>query len=178
LSLGGHVTLAALSAGAIELDGLVALSANTWLKHTEPSTRRRLLKSIGMRAMLGLTRAIGHYPARRLRVGPCDESLPYVEDLCGYWFKDQWRSRAGVDWEAGLPAVTARVLSVTGRADRLLAHPESVACFFARVPGVTTVSVGRGDCGLAWNPDHMGLGADPRSRGVWRWVGRWMRAAR
>lgn len=175
-SLGGHVSLASIAAGACAPDGLVMLSGNVWRPSDDPHPGRRMARHASVAWMLGVSRVAGRFPSRRLGVGPADEALPYVEDLARFWREDRWASRDGVDWGARLPGVTIPVLSVIGRGDRLLGHHVGARSFVSRVPGHRFALVGRGDLGLRHDPDHIGLGADRRCRAVWEWIGRWVAA--
>lgn len=179
-SLGAHVVAAALAVGASRVlpHGCVMIAGNVWLPSLEGSARRRLRKSLSMRAFRGLARAFGYWPSRRLRMGPVDEALPYIEDLNRFWREDAWRSRDGQDFLANLPSVEGPVLCVTGSGDRLFGHVEGVRAFTERFgPGrVHFEHVGVGDHGLSWDPDHMGLLTDARSRPLWDWIATWMHA--
>lgn len=177
LSLGGHVALASVAEGACAPDGLVLLSANVWRPADDPHPGRRVAREVALRGTLAVSRAVGRFPSRRLGAGPADESLPYLEDLARFWRDDRWASRDGVDWGARSAGVRIPVLAVAGRGDRLLAHPVGARSFVSRVPGHRFAAVGRGDLGLRHDPDHIGLGADPRCRPVWAWLAAWLRAA-
>lgn len=174
-SLGGHTTLASIASGAASPDGLVMLSGNIWRPGLDPSIRRRIRRHGAMLAMRGVSEAAGRFPSRRLRAGPCDEALPYVRDLTRFWFTDRWADRDGREWTPLLAGVDVPVLSVIGRGDDLLAHHVGARTFVDPVPGHTFALVGRSDLGLQHDPDHMGLGADPRCEPVWNWVADWIR---
>ena len=68
------------------------------------------------------------------------------------------------------------VLSIAGGGDRLLARPEAARRFADRFPpgGVDTWVERAGHRGMTWDPDHMGLAADDRSRPCWERIGRWL----
>ena len=174
LSLGGHVATAAVAesclAGAPIADGVLALSSNVWCRWAEPGALQRRLKEAGMRGLMGVTRARGHFPARRLGIGPSNEAEPYVADLVRFWDTDAWAARDGVNWTQALTMCSVPIEAVVGRGDRLLARPLAVARFYASAPRHRVHVVGRGQFGLTWDPDHMGLGSDPRCRAVWDWL--------
>ena len=116
LSLGGHVSLASVAARACAPDGLVLLSANVWLPSLEPSLARRLMKHLSGGLLLRLTRVLGRFPSRGLRVGPADESLDYIEDLIRFWRQDRWASRGDLDWRAGLAGLAGGLSRQAGMA--------------------------------------------------------------
>ncbi len=176
LSLGGHTSMAAVSSGVVEPAGVVLLSANIWRPGLDPSWRRRIRRHLTMVSFRALNRVVGHYPSRRLRSGPADEAGPYVEDLTRFWFTDRWADSGGLDWTPGLSQVAVPVLSVIGRGDALMAHHVGARAFVHSVPGHVFAHIGRGDLGLAHDPDHIGLGADLRCEPVWRWLVAWMRS--
>lgn len=175
LSLGGHTSMAAQGEGVVHFDGAVLLSANVWVRSYEPSLLRKVRKTASMAMVRGLTAAFGRFPSRRVRMGPADEAKPYMDDLTRFWFSDRWQSRDGVDWDAHLSHIDIPVLSVIGRGDRLMAHPDGARNWVSRIGGHVFALVGRGELGLEHDPDHIGLGADPRCAPVWDWVVDWMR---
>ena len=62
-----------------------------------------------------------------LRLGPADEARPYIQDISGFWRRDRWGSRDGVDYLASARQVVGPVLSVFGEGDALLGHPEGAS---------------------------------------------------
>ena len=56
-----------------------------------------------------------------------------------------------------------------------MAHPEGARRWAEQVPGAVFWCVGAGDSGLAFDPGHMGLVTDLRSRPLWERVAAWMR---
>lgn len=174
-SLGGHAAAAAATE-RVPIDGLVLLAANVWLPSHERSRRRRLAKHVAMRAFRASVRPLGYFPARRLRAGPADEAGPYVRDLCRFWFEDRWASGDGADWWAGLRGYRGRVLAVAGRGDRLYAHPVAMREFCGGFSSdrLTFQVAERGDGGLGWDPTHVGLACDARSRPLWERIADWI----
>lgn len=175
-SLGGHVSAAAIAEG-VPIDHLVLLAANVWMPSLEPSLRRRIRKAATLVAFEAAGRPLGRFPSRRLRNGPADESLPYVQDLAGFWWRDQWSARDGTRWADGLSRFDGRVLGVAGAGDTLLAHPEGMRRFCDLFPAgrVDFWLAARGRFGLGHDPDHAGLGCDPRSRPLWEGIAAWIR---
>ena len=173
-SLGGHVSLAAAGTGVCEApaDGHLLLSSNVWLPSLEPSLARRAEKAASVAGLLSATRLAGHFPSRRLRIGPADEARRYIEDICRFWTTDRWTARDGTDYLEAMRAVEGPVLSIVGAGDRLMAHPEGARRWVLRVPQADFRCLGRRtpDLGLVFDPGHMGLVTDERSRPVWRWA--------
>jgi predicted alpha/beta hydrolase len=182
-SLGGHVALATAAVGAHTLapDGHVVIASNLWMPSLEGSRRRRLAKSASIQVFRQVSRAAGRFPAHALGVGPVDEALRYVEDLCDTWEHDRWWSRDEAhDYLHLLPNVAGPILCVIGRGDRLLGHVEGARAFIERAgPGRAEVLVaGRQTMPeLGFDPGHMGLVTDPRCRPLWERIGAFMRAA-
>jgi len=174
LSLGGHVAAASAGAGLCAPDGLVLLSSNIWMPQLEPSRRRRRVKGLQMAVFRAISELRGRFPSRRLRMGPADECRTYVRDLHRFWRRDAWTARDGTDWLAGLATYEGRVLSVVGKRDRLMAHVDGARRWASPFPRLAFWHVGRGDHGLEIDPDHVGLGADPRCRPLWAAVDGWM----
>ena len=174
LSLGGHVSTAALAESSVRgapiADGLIALSSNVWCPWAEPSAVQRALKQASTVGLLSVTRARGRFPARRMRIGPSDEARPYVEDLVRFWQSNAWTARDGTNWTQALQHCSVPIEVVVGRGDTLLARPMAVARFYSPAPHHRVHVLGRGQLGLGWDPDHMGLGSDPRCRGAWSWM--------
>jgi hypothetical protein len=107
-------------------------------------------------------------------MGPADEAAPYVQDLHRFWRRDAWRSRDGVDWLRGLGTYDGRVLAIIGKGDHLMAHHAGARRWAEQFPDPAFWLVGRGDHALDIDPDHIGLGADPRCRPLWSAIDRWM----
>jgi len=112
-------------------------------------------------------------------MGPADEARPYIQDISGFWTRDLWGSRDGVDYLAAARQVTGPVLSVLGEGDALLAHPEGATRWASHIgeAGAEVWRAGSGTHGLQHDPDHMGLVTDLRSRPLWREIGRWIEAS-
>ncbi len=178
-SLCGHVSAAAAGTGAYPRppEAHVLLSANAWLPSLEARLGLRLRKTLATWSFLLLSWFFGRFPSRLLRMGPVDEARPYADDIASFWRSDSWGSQDGQhDYLAGMAQVSGRILSVLGAADTLLAHPSGARawaeCFGA---GRATIEVvGRGRWGLDFDPDHMSLVTDPRSRPLWERVAAWI----
>lgn len=171
-SLGGHVAVAAHGAGYLESppDGYLLLSANIWQPRFEPSWILRTAKTWNLMVFEGISRMVGRFPTRALGIGTADASLPYVRDLCGFWWRDSWSCESeGVDYAQGLREIQSPILSVVGRGDRLMASNEGARRWAELFPpGVCTFwSVGKGDYGLTFDPGHMPITTDPRAKSLW-----------
>lgn len=171
-SLGGHVAIAAATEGS-PADAYVILAANVWMPRLDADRGRRIARAVTMRLFEAASRS-GRFPARRLRVGPVDECAEYVGDLIRFWRHDAWRSRDGRDWFAAARDLRTPILAITGAGDRLMAHPVGARAFAQNVPTAEFRVVGR-RTGLLFDPGHMPLVTDERSRPVWHEVARWLR---
>jgi predicted alpha/beta hydrolase len=178
-SLGGHVSVAAAGCGAYvePPDAHVLLSVNMWAPSLEPSRTRRLKKHLACLWLATVRLLFRRMPARLFRVGPVDEASDYLADLVRFWREDRWGSSdGGTDYLSSLARVKGPVLALVGRADRLLAHPEPARLWTEKI-GAGQADfrvVGRGDYGLSFDPDHMTLATDQRSRPVWLEITSWL----
>lgn len=175
-SLGGHVGLAAQGTGLVAFDGIVGVGANVWLRDLEPRRSRWLLKRATLAGIVAVSRRLGRFPARMLRMGSDDESRAYFEDFERFARTDAWTSADGrVDYLAALAAVRVPVLQLVSDGDRLACVPDCGARFVARCNGGhEIVRVPGGDDGGA-PPDHMGLVTSGRIASAWNRVEAWMR---
>jgi predicted alpha/beta hydrolase len=174
-SLGGHVGLAAQGTGVTSFDGIVGVGANVWLRDLEPSPRRWLVKRGMMAAMTAVSRRVGRFPARALRLGSDDEPLAYFEDFDRYVRTGRWTSRGGDDYLASLSRVRVPVLQVVSEGDRIECVAESGVRFIALCGGPhETMRIARADDGGP-PPDHMRMVTGGRIGSVWDRVEAWMR---
>jgi len=178
-SLAGHVSVAAAGAGyyAQQPAAHVLLSANMWGPRLESTLWMRLIKGAACLALHLFARFVGDFPARRLRIGPVDESGLYISDLVRFWREDRWGAADGsVDYLASMSNVEGPVLALIGRGDRLLAHPSGAQRWSESIgAGDAEFRIlGRGDLGLSFDPDHMALATDLRSRPIWEEIHRWL----
>lgn len=129
-SLSAHVGAAAVGVRPeLPVDALVLLAPVVWIRRHEPSRLRWLAK----RAILALwhasTRIVGHFPARRLRLGTEDEPLGYVAQFPAWARENQWTHASGnPDYLSALGRVDRPVLVIAGGTDRI-ARPVSVQAF-------------------------------------------------
>lgn len=173
-SLGGHVALAALGCGAVTADAAVLWSVNIWDADLEPDPLARAAKAASMGAFLHVSRPAGRFPARRLGIGPVDESGPYVRDLVRFW-RQGWHSADGRhDWTAGLGRLDLPVLSVLGAADALMARPAAAAAWARQVRGAEVWVAGLGAHGVHGAPGHMALVTGPEVAAVADEVAGWL----
>ena len=113
-------------------------------------------------------------------MGPCDESQDYMLQLIEYWSSEAWSSKDGhFDYGAGLPHLDTPVLSVIGRGDKLMAHWDGARNWFDALdlPNGECWLTERADESSRWQPDHMSLVTDPRSKPVWQRIERWLNSA-
>jgi len=135
-SLGGHVALAAQGCGLCNLDAIVLVASNVWLRDFEPNGIIWMAKRNILEGFVRTARRIGHFPARALRLGSDDESLAYVEDLARFGLDGRWCSRDGSrDYRAALGEVTIPIYSIASDGDRINARPACVERMLSRCRG-------------------------------------------
>lgn len=124
-SAGGAVTLAALSADPTLHDcvrGVVTIG--TPLPWLQP------WRGIGAWLIRLVSRLLGHFPARLLRIGPEDE-LPYVMAQWMTWnIEGHWTGDDGTNYTAGLAHIDRPCLMIAGTRDRTYAPPEACRGLF------------------------------------------------
>lgn len=176
-SLGGHVAMAAVASGAIDVDAAVGLGAVAWVRHLEPSQARWWAKRAFIEAMLALSRRAGRFPARALRMGSDDESRALIEDIARIVRSGRWGSADGrVDYLARLERVRLPILEVVSEGDRFECSPDCARRLAARCGARHEVlCVSEGDDGTR-PPDHMGLVTGGQVRTAWARIEAWMRA--
>lgn len=159
-SLGGHVALAAQGTERLDADAVVGLAMNVWHPALERSFARRAAKRIIASFSVRASERIGRVPARALRLGSDDASVPYIRDLFRSTREARWSSTDGSeDYLASLALVTAPVANVVGERDRLMCHPSAGAAFLARCAGPTKLYTAPG-------AGHMDLVTSSRNHGL------------
>jgi predicted alpha/beta hydrolase len=175
-SLGGHVALAAQGSGAIAVEGIVCVGAAVWIRRLEPSARRWWCKRAVASSILRVTRRVGRFPARALRLGSDDEARSHIEDIARFVREPRWTSRDGlVDYWASLANVRVPVIQVVSDGDFLECAPVCGVRFVAACGGPhEVIQIGRADDGGP-PPSHMGMVTSGQVPSVWRRVDAWMR---
>ena len=174
-SLGGHVALAAQGAGAIAVDGIVGVGAAVWLRQLEPSLRQWCVKRAVAASILQITRRVGRFPARALRIGSDDEARRYIEDIAHFVGRGRWCSADGrIDYWGSLANIRIPVLQVVSDGDTLECAPVCAVRFAEACGGPhEVIQIGRSDDGGP-PPDHMGIVTGGRISRVWERVDAWM----
>ncbi|MCP4873801.1 MAG: alpha/beta fold hydrolase [Proteobacteria bacterium] len=179
-SLAGHASIAAAGAGFYEdapPDGHVLLSSNMWTPDLEPRWWLRRRKATSVLLFAGILKLFGKFPSRGFGMGPVDEAGSYVSDIVRIWKGNAWASRDGEhDYFEGMKRVTGPVLAVVGKGDDLMAHPSGARAWtdgFGEGRADWWL-VGEGDHGLPFDPDHMTVVTDDRSRPLWNTILGWM----
>ncbi|HUO86277.1 MAG TPA: alpha/beta fold hydrolase [Thermoanaerobaculia bacterium] len=189
-SLSAHAGAAAFGQRPdLPLAGAVLVSPVVWIRRHEPSAPAWLAKRLTLEAWWGLTRGVGHMPARRLRIGSDDEPAGYVRQFVDWARDDAWASRprppgpphpwsGRVDYLAGLARIRFPLLVVNARGDRWISRTACVRCFAAacQAAPVTFWELGRRELGTRREPGHMTLVKDPRAQGAWERIARWIDA--
>jgi predicted alpha/beta hydrolase len=173
-SLGGHVALAAAGAGRLDVDALVVVGANIWMRHLEPRVRVWLLKLGSITGMAALASRHRYFPARALRLGTDDEAAPYIDDLARFALRGRWTSRDETqDYEACLGAIQPSVFSLTSEGDRFSCRPESAARMLEGVKSCTHHVVTESD-DEGSPPGHMALVTRASARSPYRRILEWL----
>ncbi len=166
-SLGAHGGLAAWALfPELPLAGLVSLGGNVWMSRFVPDRLAWLHRQATLAAWTQLTRALGYFPVRRLRLGSDDEARSYVKELAEIFTNDRYIV-AGREVLPGLSAITAPVLSVTSVGDAWMCPPAAARALLGHVSRAPVVHRVVGE--LADDPrtvDHMGLVLDKRMMAI------------
>lgn len=181
-SLSAHAGAATLGLRRdLPLDAAVLISPVVWMRRHEPSAAWWLYKRLVLALWHGLTRAVGHTPARRLGIGTDDEAAGYVAQFPRWARQDRWRSREDLpggplDYLEGLGRVELPVLVMNARGDRWISRTPCVRRFAAEMvrARLTFLELGRRELGGDTEPGHMALLTDPRSRPAWERIADWL----
>jgi predicted alpha/beta hydrolase len=163
-SLFSHVTLAHLTRHSTPIEKLVLLAGN--YVHSEWRLRSYADKGSMIIAMNAISRALGYFPVRRMKLGSDDEAAPFVFDFWRNLKRREWHSRDGFSYDAARSKVKIPIFSIAGAGDRMLAPPEDAYTLVAPCPNSRFDVAGRRS-GLPFDPGHMELVLDPRCRPVW-----------
>ena len=162
-SLGGLVATAALGTGRIPSPRLLLLPATSvWLHGPRGPLHRRALMTL----LRGAAAALGRAPARTLGAGTADEAAAFVAQLTGWPRAARWTSLGGVDYLAGLAAITAPVLPFVGNGD-WQCTPHDAIGFAGRIPTAAPVRIVGRWYGDAIDPDHFQLFTSAALRPLW-----------
>lgn len=122
----GHSLCAHVGAASVGLrpvlpvDGLVLLAPVVWIRRHEPSRFHWIAKRATLAVWHGVTRVVGHFPARRLRIGTEDEPPGYVAQFAAWARTNRWGHRSGTpDYLVALGRIEQPVLVVSGQRDRI-----------------------------------------------------------
>jgi hypothetical protein len=157
----------------------VAIAANLWCPRLDPHPLRLARKTAFLLVWAAATRSPDRFHRRLIEIARTGEPepWPYVRQFLRIFFTNRLTSADGrEDYAAALARVRdIPILSVASEGDRLLAHPEAVARFFAPIETTAPVThrVVRGGRG----PDHMGLCVSPSQRPLWEEIADWVRSA-
>lgn len=181
-SLCAHAGAASLGVHpGLPLDAAVLVSPVVWIRRHEPSLPWWWSKRLLLAGWWGVTRLLGHFPARRLGIGTEDEPPGYVGQFPAWARSGRWTSRDGeVDYLAALERVRGPVLVVNGRGDRWISRTPCVRRFAAALESadVTFLELGRRELPeLPREPGHMTLVSDARARGAWARMAGWLDGA-
>jgi len=151
----------------LPVDAFVGVAASFWLPQFEPSRLRWLIKRLLLEAWGLISKPLGYFPARGLRLGPANVSLGFVRDVLTAARRDRIETPSGENLLAGLGRVRCPVLLIAGEQDRLLAPSEYVRQLGGFLPPARlelwTVPGG-----------HMSLVTSEQSRPTWRRLADWL----
>ena len=175
-SLAGHAAAAWLGTarGRPPVDALVTLGAHIWIRRLEPSALRWVQKRAVLDVMGGLARVFGRVPARAAGFGSEDAPAGFAAQWLGWAAANAWRYPEGEDYLASLARVTTPVLAVVGTGDRLLCHPVPGEIFHRHLRSAPLEIEVAAPPALGYDPGHMELVTDARSRPLWRRIAAWL----
>jgi predicted alpha/beta hydrolase len=180
-SLCGHAGAAALARHPdLQVDALVLIAANAWVRAAEPRSWRWMCKRLVTAAWKITTNRYGYFPAKRLGVGSDDEARSYVKQLARFVEKGTWCNQDGsVDYYPQLANVRIPVLSVNGKGDWLLSNRDSAGWFNDGLCNAPVVSweIAASDYHAQEEPGHMTLVVDNRCHPVWQRLAKWIEEA-
>lgn len=178
-SLTAHAGVALLGQKPhLPVHGMVSLAGNVWLRRFEPELRYWLKKRAQMEFVWGITKRLGYFPARALRLGPDNEPRSYFGQFIQWVRHNRWTSADGqVDYLEGAGNIRIPILSIAGAGDDLMCRPVSAEKFIraaVRNAPVSCITASRQTVpGLSIAPGHMELVTSTASRPIWDLVGRW-----
>lgn len=170
-SLSAHVGAAAVGLRPeLPVDALVLLAPVVWIRRHEPSRLHWLWKRSVLALWHAVTRTVGHFPARRLRIGTEDEPLGYVSQFPDWARENRWAHRSGEpDYLEALARVRRPALVAAGGADKI-ARPAAVERFAQTLGGEAVAFCTTPGAG------HMDLIDGRVSRDLWRELADWIDA--
>jgi hypothetical protein len=129
--------------------------------------------------MSALSRRVGRFPARLLRLGSDDEARACCEDFARFASTGRWESLDGaIDYRASLVRVRIPVLQIVSDGDRFECVPTCGERFIACCGGPREVFRVKESDGGGKPPTHMALVTGGRVRAVWARVDRFLRDPR
>jgi hypothetical protein len=156
---------------------VVMMASDVWQRRFEPARWRWWVKRAFDVSSWLVVRAVGHLPARRIRIGTADEARTYWTQLHRGIADDRWVGLDGRDYHAGLVDIGVPVLHVLSEGDRFYACPRSALNFTSTLPHRQVLILGRDDAPADlrdYRPGHMQLATSPASAGAWWAVARWI----
>lgn len=153
------------------LAGIVAISAPA-------PTGLGLLQYPMAAAGLTVTRLLGRFPARLLRIGPEDEHPEIFAQWMRWNLRGRWLGDDGTDYYANARRITAPVLAVAGGGDWLIAPPDLCEDLLNATSSTdpTFVVAGRAT-GFNEDYNHHRVVASSAARGdIWPLISDWIEA--
>jgi predicted alpha/beta hydrolase len=158
-SLGGLVIAADAALSGFQARRTVFLSCNVYnipaLGLSRDGLRARAVTTL----LHGLTVGGRPFPARRLRIGNCDEAAPYMRQVLGWWRSGRFEGLDGVDYRQGLRQWRNPAVAIAGDGD-WMCTPSASADFVKGGRSIDCVIEGRAS-GLSFAPNHFQLMTHP-----------------
>lgn len=173
-SLGGHAALAAQGAGLINATKIVAVGSNVWIPSLEHSRLRWAIKRASAELALRVTRRVGYFPSRALRIGSDNEQRDYMEGLFRGTMDGTWRSDDHkIDYLANLSKISVPVLAMLSKGDRITCPPSVGERFIRHTRGPITIERIRKSDNGSPPPGHMEMVTTEACRSAWERVVGW-----
>ena len=170
-SAGGVIAMAYAGLGTAESSAIAGIVTAGAPAPTGPGHVNRALAAVGY----GITRLLGHFPARALGIGPEDEQPGIMAQWMQWNARGRWTGTDGTDYLAAAARVTAPLLTLAGRRDFMA--PPSACRRLHDLPASTDktfVECGR-DTGFPRDFSHDGLIVSKAAHDtVWPLIARWL----
>ncbi|MEX2281590.1 MAG: alpha/beta fold hydrolase [Gemmatimonadota bacterium] len=172
-SAGGAAALAALAAEPslrAHVRGVVLVATPVpWLQPW---------RGAGAWLIRAISRILGRFPARRLRLGPEDELEGVMAQWMDWQLTGHWLGDDGTDYGAALGSLDLPLFAITGSGDRFFAPPYACRGLYDLIgsPDKTFLQAGRGS-GFAENFNHVSIlvGRAARTE-IWPKIVAWLHA--
>jgi predicted alpha/beta hydrolase len=177
-SLVGHTSLALLGIRPdTPVDALVAVSSNVWIRCCEPSALQWARKKLFLALMGVVTTVFGYFPSTSIGMGNEDEASTYILQFKRFADTGCWCSADGkFNYRQSVRNIRVPVLALSGKGDTYMCRPDCLRLFHEPLNKslLTMWLAGKGSHSLDYNPDHMEIITDIRSRPIWDDIADWL----